>query len=67
MTIAMKVRKTLATARSVHASLDLFSYQTKNPEAKKIFSDGALQIEKTVQSLEQRLKIMASEEPQYRK
>lgn len=66
MTIAIKVKKTLATARSVQASFDLFSYQTKDQLAKELFSEGAIQLDTTIQALENRLRQITSEEPQYK-
>lgn len=66
MTVINKVKTTLATAKSVRASLELFSLESKDDKVQKLFSDGASQIDTTIQMLQDRIKQLEYEEPQYR-
>jgi len=66
MTVISQVKQTIAGLKSAQASLEQFSLQTDNQQAKQLFSDAATQTDQVVQTLEPRLQEIQQEEPQYR-
>ncbi len=66
MTVASQVKGTLATLKSVHATLRVYAEQGRNPEAKVIFEEANRTTGEIINDLEDRLKILEYEEPQYR-
>lgn len=66
MTVASKVKQTLATLKGVESTLRIYSLQSRNDDEKSAFRS-ALQITESVtKDVEDRLKILEFEEPQYK-
>lgn len=66
MTVASQVKQSLATLKSVHATLRVYAEQGQNPEAKSIFDEANRTTGEIIDDLEDRLKTLEFEEPQYR-
>jgi len=65
MTIATQVKSCLASLKSAQANLEQFALGTQNEEAKAMFTSAAKTTQLVVQQLEDRVKQMEMEEPQY--
>jgi hypothetical protein len=66
MTISAQVKQTLASLKSIEATLENFSSIEKNNEAKEIFSRNVQRVNRVIGDLEERLSVLEFEEPQYR-
>lgn len=66
MTVASQVKQTLAGLKSAHATLKLYSSQSQDPEAQSVFRDAAAATGAIIQGMEERLKVIELEEPQYK-
>lgn len=66
MTVASQVKQSLATLKSVHASLRIYAEQSQNQEAKSVFDEAGRTTGKIINDLEDRLKVLEFEEPQYK-
>jgi hypothetical protein len=66
MTISAQVKQTLASLKSIEATLENFSSIEKNNEAKEIFSRNVHRVNRVIGDLEKRLSVLEFEEPQYR-
>lgn len=66
MTIATQVKSCLASLKSAQANLEQFALGTQNEEAKAVFTNAAQTTQQVVQQLEERVKQLEMEEPQYR-
>ncbi|WP_100407134.1 DUF1657 domain-containing protein [Bacillus solitudinis] len=66
MTVVNKVKQTIAGLKSAQASLETFSLETDNQQAKLLFQQTAQQTQTIVDVLEPRLQQIEQEEPQYK-
>jgi hypothetical protein len=66
MTVGSQVKQTLATLKSVHATLQIYSIQSQNEETKTVFKEASETAEEIKKEVEERLKILEFEEPQYK-
>ncbi|WP_227935394.1 DUF1657 domain-containing protein [Alkalihalobacillus deserti] len=66
MTVAAKMKQTVAGLKSAQASLETFSLETENEQAKQLFQQAAQQTQGIVDGLEPRLQQIEEEEPQYK-
>lgn len=66
MTAISKVKQTLATLRGAEATLEMYSIQERNKEAKTIYGEASKEIGKIKADLEKRIGVMEFEEPQYK-
>lgn len=66
MTVASDVKTCLANLKSAQASLEQFALSTQNQQAKKVFSSAAETTQQVIQQVEERVKQLEQEEPQYK-
>ncbi|MGV3487646.1 MAG: DUF1657 domain-containing protein [Tuberibacillus sp.] len=66
MTVYQQVNQTIADLKSVQASFELFSYQTKDAQAVKAFQDAFEQTKHIITDLETRVLQIEKEEPTYK-
>jgi len=66
LTVASQVKQTLAGLKGAQASLEQFALQTQNQQAKQVYTNAASQAQSIVDTLEQRVKQIEEEEPQYK-
>ncbi len=66
MTVAAKIKQTVAGLKSAQASLETFALETDNQQAKQLFQQLATQTQSIVDGLEPRIQEIMQEEPQYR-
>ncbi|WP_227935408.1 DUF1657 domain-containing protein [Alkalihalobacillus deserti] len=66
MTVAAKMKQTVAGLKSAQASLETFALETENEQAKQLFQQAAQQTQGIVDSLDPRLQQIEEEEPQYK-
>ncbi|MDF2672200.1 MAG: hypothetical protein K0R09_465 [Clostridiales bacterium] len=66
MTVGSKVKQTLANLKGIESTIRTYSIQSHNKDEKKAFEE-ALQITQgVVKELEQRIKTLEYQEPQYK-
>lgn len=65
MTVASQVKQSLSTLKSVHATLSVYAEQSQNQEGKLAFDEADRITGKIINDLEERLKKLEFEEPQY--
>ncbi|NLX86835.1 MAG: DUF1657 domain-containing protein [Clostridiales bacterium] len=66
MTVASKVKQTLAQLRGAQSTLKLYSAASRDEEAKAAFIDAASVTGEVIADLEDRLRTIESQEPQYK-
>lgn len=66
MTVASQLKQSLATLKSAHATLRVYAEQSRDQEAKPVFDEAARATGEIIDDLEDRLKILEFEEPQYK-
>ncbi len=66
MTVAAKMKQTMAGLKSAQASLETFALETDNQQAKTLFQQLATQTQGIVDGLEPRMQDIMQEEPQYK-
>lgn len=66
MTVASQVKQSLAILKSAHATLRVYAEQSQNQEAKSAFEEANQATGEIIDDLEDRLKILEFEEPQYK-
>lgn len=66
MTAISKVKETLAVLKGVEASLETYSLQESDKEAKEIYREAYKEIHEIKCDLEKRIGFMEYEEPQYK-
>lgn len=66
MTVGTQVQQALATAKGAQASFEAFSLQTTDETARQMYAEAAEELKAVVEGLENRLKQLKEEEPQYR-
>ncbi len=66
MTAISKVKETLATLKGIEATLEMYSFQERDKEAKAIYNEASKEIHEIKTDLEKRIGFMEFEEPQYK-
>jgi hypothetical protein len=66
MTVASQVKQTLASLKNAQATLKIYAIQSQNPEAKCVFDEAGQITGAIICGVEDRLKTLEFEEPQYR-
>lgn len=66
MTVGTQMQQAIASCQSVLASLNSFSLETQDQNAKQMFKSLAQQQQTILDNLNSRLQFIQSEEPQYR-
>lgn len=66
MTIGSKVKQTLAELKGAHGTLQMYSAGTRDGEAKAAFDKAMAEVGEIIGDLEDRLRILESQEPQYK-
>jgi uncharacterized protein YaaQ len=66
VTVASQVKQTLASLKNANATLQIYLSQSQNDEAKKVFDEACQITDAMVNEMEDRLKTIEFEEPQYK-
>ncbi len=66
MTVSAKVKQTLANLKSTQSTLRLYSIQTIDENTKSTYEEALAVTNEVIKNLEERLKILEFEEPQYK-
>lgn len=67
MTVGSKVNQTLANLKSIESTLKIYYSQSKNEEEIKAYKEACKTTEIVTKNVEDRLKTIEFEEPQYKK
>ncbi|OLO42643.1 hypothetical protein BTR23_01120 [Alkalihalophilus pseudofirmus] len=65
MTVASQVKQCLSTLKGIEASLNTFSIETEDEEARQVFHETCLTTRKVIGDIEKRIGELEREEPQY--
>jgi uncharacterized protein YhbP (UPF0306 family) len=65
MTVGQQVKTTLASLKGAQANLETFALETQNEQAKQLYTRAAKSTQAIIDTLEQRVKQLEKEEPQY--
>lgn len=65
MTVVSQVKKTVATLKGNQGTLRLYALQTRDEETKVIYNQALEITEKIIKDLEERVRTLEYEEPQY--
>lgn len=66
MTVASKVKQTLASLKGIESTLRIYSVQRRNKEEIKVCKEGLDTTEAVIKDIEDRLKTIEFQEPQYK-
>lgn len=66
MTVASNVKQTLASLKGIESTLKIYSIQSRNEEEKAVYKEELQSIESVISDIEDRLKTLEFEEPQYK-
>lgn len=66
MTVGTQVKQAISSLKSAQASLESFSMETQNQQAKQTYANAATQAQTIIDSLEPRKQEIENEEPQYK-
>lgn len=66
MTIGSKVKQTLANLKGIQGTLRIYSVQSQKEEAKAAYKEALTTTGSVIRDLENRLKTLEFEEPQYK-
>lgn len=66
MTVASQVKQTLASLKGARGTLNLYAVQTKDDETQSVYSESVEITDHIIRDLEERLKTLEFEEPQYK-
>jgi len=66
MTVAAKVKQTIATLHGIKSTLEIYAAQCQDEEAASIYKEGSLVVNEAANDLGERLKTLEFEEPEYR-
>ncbi|MCT4618172.1 MAG: DUF1657 domain-containing protein [Marinisporobacter sp.] len=66
MTVASKVKQTLASLKSTQSTLRLYSIQTEDKNARGVYEESLIITGEAIKDLEERIKTLEYEEPQYK-
>lgn len=66
MTVSSQVKQTLASLKSAQATLKVYSIQSQNEEVKSVLREAVTTTGEIIGGIEERLKVLEFEEPQYK-
>lgn len=66
MTVASNIKQTLASLKGAQGTLRIYSEQSQDEEVRKVFREAVNVTNSVIADLENRLKIVVYEEPQYK-
>lgn len=66
MTVGSKVKQTLAGLKGIESTLKIYSVQSRNEEERCVYKEQLHVIEKVINDVEDRIKVLEFEEPQYK-
>lgn len=66
MTVGSKVKQTLATLKGIESTLKIYSLQSRNEDEKTAYKSALQTTELVTKDIEDRLKTLEFEEPQYK-
>lgn len=66
MTVASQVKQTLASLKGARGTLRVYSTQSRDEEARLVFTDAIEVTDKVIKDLEDRIMTLEFEEPQYK-
>ncbi|HEX6989518.1 MAG TPA: DUF1657 domain-containing protein [Bacillota bacterium] len=66
MTVGTRVKTALSNLKSVQADFESFALETQDQDAKQLWADAAQQTRRVLEQVEQRVRQMEQEEPEYR-
>jgi len=66
VTVGAKVKQTLATLKGVESTLRVYSLQSSNEDEKEVYRSALNTTKEVIKDLENRLKVLEYEEPQYK-
>jgi hypothetical protein len=66
MTVGSKVKQTLANLQGIQGTLRIYSVQSQKEEAKAAYEEVLIVTRSVIKDLENRLKTLEFEEPQYK-
>lgn len=66
MTVASKVKQTLANLKGIESTLRIYSLQSRNEKEKNIYKEALKDTESVIYDIENRIKTLEFEEPQYK-
>ena len=66
MTVGSKVKQTLANLKGIESTLRVYSVQSSNKEESEIYKDAITTTASVTSDIENRLKTLEFEEPQYK-
>jgi len=66
MTVASKVKQTIANLQGIKSTLEIYAAQCQDEEAASAYQEGSRVVSETASDLEKRLKTLEFEEPEYR-
>ncbi len=66
MTVGSQVIQTIASLKNAQATLKIYSVQSQSEESKKVFNEAVSTTAEIISGMEERLKKLEFEEPQYK-
>lgn len=66
MTVASKVKQTLASLKGAQSTLRIYSTQTRDEETRSVYNEALEITDGIVKDLEKRIQTLEFEEPQYK-
>lgn len=66
MTVASKVKQTLATLKGSQGTLRIYAAQTQDEETRSVYNEAMEITEGIIIDMEERLKVLELQEPQYK-
>ncbi|QZY53931.1 DUF1657 domain-containing protein [Crassaminicella profunda] len=66
MTVASKVKQTLASLKGTQSTLQFYVIQTQDKNAKSVYEESLVITGEAIKDLEERIKVLEFEEPQYK-
>ena len=66
MTVGSKVKQTLANLKGIESTLRIYSVQSSNKEETKVYKEALQTAESVISDIENRVKTLEFEEPQYK-
>ncbi|WP_407313916.1 DUF1657 domain-containing protein [Desulfosporosinus sp. SB140] len=66
MTVASQVKQTLASLKGVQGTLRTYTLQSRDKETQSVYNNSLEITEVIIKDLEDRLKVLEYEEPQYK-
>lgn len=66
MTVASNIKQTLASLKGIESTLRIYSVQSRNEEERKVYRQELQTVESVIKDIEDRLKTLEFEEPQYK-